>query len=226
MFIMQKKISLFITGTDTEVGKTYIACGVAEGFVKMGYSVGVMKPVATGLRKYSTDALKLIKASRVNDNYEIINPVRYGPAVSPNIAGEISGRQVNIPKIMRAFKILSRKYEIMVVEGIGGLMVPLKNDFFVADLVKKMNAYLVVVSRPTIGTLNHTIMTIMLAKACGLSIAGFVINYHKNFRIGISEKKNPRVIEDITGVPLLGIVRFRQRDFRQICLNLKTMFDL
>jgi dethiobiotin synthetase len=222
---MQKKISLFITGTDTGIGKTYVACGIIREFVKMGYSVGVMKPVATGLKKYSADALELIKAGKVKDDYEIVNPVRYAPALSPNIASRLSGKEISIGKIMRSYNTLLKKYSVLIVEGIGGLMVPLKNNFFVADLVKKMRAYLIIVSRPIIGTLNHTIMTIMLARAYGLRTIGFVINYHRNFKIGISERKNPKVIEDIMKLPLLGVVRFRQKNFKNICFNIKDLLQ-
>lgn len=196
--------SVFVTGTDTGVGKTVVAAGLAAAFARGGADVGVMKPVATGAPR-SADALFLRSAAGSHDPLETINPVCLPAPLAPAVAARLARRPMDLARIMKAWRALSSTHECMIVEGIGGLLVPLKGRFTVADLARRMNLPLLIVARPTLGTLNHTALTVHAARAAGLTIAGIILNYHAPFRRGLAERTNLRAIGDLAGgVPLLG----------------------
>lgn len=196
---------IFITGTDTEVGKTVVAAGLAGALKKRGVEVGVMKPVATGGRE---DTLFLMKAISSPDPIERVNPIFLEPPLAPSIAAEISRVEIDLSKIWKAYAKLSSQHEFMVVEGIGGLLVPIKGKFLVSDLIKRLNLPIIVVSRPGLGTINHTLLTIRCAKSHGIEIKGIIINSLKKERISLAERTNPEIIEELSGIPILGILPF------------------
>lgn len=196
---------IFVSGTDTEVGKTVVAAGLAGALKKRGVEVGVMKPVATGGRE---DALFLMKAVSSPDSIERVNPIFLEPPLAPSIATEISRVEIDLSKIWKAYAKLSSQHEFMVVEGIGGLLVPIKGKFLVSDLIKRLNLPIIVVSRPGLGTINHTLLTIRCAKSYGIEIKGIIINSLKKERISLAERTNPEIIEGLSGIPILGILPF------------------
>ena len=207
-------MSIFITGTDTGIGKTLVAGGLANALYRMGVNVGVMKPVATGCiakngQLVSDDALFLAKAAKVTDDINLINPVALKPPLSPNVAAKLTHKKIKLGKVFDAYSELAKRHDTMIVEGIGGLMVPILDNFFVADLVKRLSIPLVIVTRPTLGTLNHTIMTVRIAESYRIKIAGIIINYYdKGFRKGRAERYNTMMLERICGVPILAEVPF------------------
>ena len=139
---------IFVTGTDTDCGKTIIAGGIARALLHKGFNVGVMKPVATwgdprrepGGRKrwISEDALHLRQAAATSDSLDLINPICFKAAMAPWPAARLEKKKIDIHRVTLAYKELCRRHDFVVVEGVGGLMVPLKRDFFVIDLIARM----------------------------------------------------------------------------------------
>lgn len=195
--------SFFITGTDTGVGKTMIAAAMAAVFRRKAISVGVMKPVASGGRE---DAELLIKGAGVSDEISVVNPYCLKTPVAPAVAADMEGVTIDIEKIMAAYSELSRRHEMVIVEGVGGLLVPIYKDFLVSDLIKDLSLPVIIVARPNLGTINHTLLTIRQARTEGIEVLGVIINNYNDSTAGIAEKTAPEVIERIGKVPVLGVV--------------------
>lgn len=205
--------SVFVTGTDTGVGKTVVAAGIAAALARRGVGVGVMKPVATGGKRrggrvVSEDAELLQRAAGVHDPVEMVNPVCLEPPLAPSVASRLTHRPVDLQLVWKAFKVLASAHECLVVEGIGGLMTPLLERYTVAHLVQRLGLPLLIVARPTLGTINHTALTIHAARSFGLPVCGLVVNHHARFRIGVAERLNPETLESEANAPLLGEVPF------------------
>ncbi len=201
----------FITGTDTGVGKTSITAGLAGSMRKMGVDVGVMKPIATGYPNKtgfkSSDVVKLVEAASVKDPENLINPVFLPLPTSPYDATKLLELSVDMPLIFEQFKKLLSMHEMLLVEGIGGIMTPITKNFFVADMIKGMNIEAIIVTRATIGTLNHTVMTCNACKDYGIKIRGIIIN---NFdeKGTPAEKNSPVTLYELTNIPILGTIPF------------------
>lgn len=201
--------SLFITGTDTGVGKTFVTAGLASALARRGCNVGVMKPVATGarLRKgklVSSDAEILRRAAGTDDDPDLICPVRFRVPAAPTVAAEMSGTSVSLDRIVKAYRLLRSRHGILLVEGIGGLLVPIRPRCTVADLVRRLRLPLLIVARAALGTLNHTALTVSAARKHGLDIRGIVVNFGRSPRPDPVERRNPREIERLCGVPVFA----------------------
>jgi dethiobiotin synthetase len=202
---------LFVTGTDTGVGKTYVSTGIATALISRCVDVGVMKPAETGCsmragRLVPKDALRLMKSACVKDPLSLVNPYRFRRPIAPAVAGEREGKTIDPLMIISAFQTLSKRHEFMIVEGAGGIMAPLSGKYTYLDLAKKIGLPVLIVSRPGLGTINHTLLTIAALRGRKISIAGIVINYAQDVRSGLAEKTNPGVIEKISGIQILGII--------------------
>lgn len=216
---------IFITGTDTGVGKTYVAAGIAEALRDM-LNVGVMKPVETGCptRKgdlVPRDAYRLINASAVNDELDLVNPYRFSKPLAPYVAAGLEGTKISMSRIMKAFQTLNRRHEFLIVEGAGGVMVPLTKEVTFLDLAQVMRIPVLIVARPGLGTINHTLLTVAALRTRRIPMAGIVINYAQAQAQGIAEKTNPTTIEKISGVQILSSVPFNFRMFDSIVASLK-----
>ncbi len=194
----------FITGTDTEVGKTCVTVVLGALLKKHGYDVGVMKPVQCGGR----DAGLLKKYLDSPDALSLINPYFAPEPLSPNLAFQRAGRRVKPKKIIKACAALSQRHDILLIEGAGGLLVPLKEDYTVLDLARDCEAELVIVARLGLGTINHTLLTIEQARRHGLKVKGLVFNRGRSRAKGVPERTNPEVIGRISRVPVLGTIPF------------------
>lgn len=213
---------IFVTGTDTNVGKTVVAAALAAALKIDGVDVGVMKPVQTGalpdndtnqllsvlggappasLR--APDAEYLKATAGVDDPMRLICPSMYITPVAPMVAAEFEGRPVNVGAILSAYRDLAARHDFVVVEGAGGITVPLTEDYLMADLARAMGLPILVVARPSLGTINHTRLTVEYAKAAGLEVVGVVIN-RCPARPDIAERTNPAVIERLCKVPVLA----------------------
>ena len=169
---------LFVTGTDTGVGKTFVACALARGLRAVGIDVGVMKPIETGVPSTGPeDARALQSAAGVEDPLELICPVRFSLPASPEAAARAEGRSVSRADLRKAFEVLARRHEFMLVEGAGGLLVPLDREHDMADLARELDLPLLVVARARLGTVNHTRLTLEVAEARGLEVFGVVISH-------------------------------------------------
>lgn len=207
----------FVTGTDTGIGKTVVAGGLAAMLKSKGMNVGVMKPVATGGKEIdgrivSDDARFLMDIIDCQDPYDLVNPICLMPALAPAVAARLSNKVIDMEIVWNSFEMLKAKHEFMIIEGIGGLLVPLSDNFYVADMAKRMNLPLIIVSRQSLGAINHTLLTVTCARNKGLKIEGIIINnpppYPSPQRVGddVAEKTNPSEIEKYSGIPILGII--------------------
>lgn len=202
--------SIFITGTDTDVGKTYIAVGLAVTLRKMGIDVGVMKPFAAGTAQKtgfkSEDIEILANAAQVNDPEILLNPQFFPIAASPYTALKNLKIKPNIKLILNRFKKLSKLHSMMLVEGMGGIMTPILQDYFVTNLIKDMKLPTIIVTRTKIGTINHTIMTCKMCERYKIPVKGIVIN---NFDTnGYNVKELKRDLENLTNMSVLGTIPF------------------
>lgn len=225
---------LFITGTDTDIGKTFVTAGIAFTLKKMGKDVGIMKPFAAGTPKKSgyksEDVQILSKAAQVNDDEKLINPYFFPIPSSPFTAIKNLGIKFDIEKVLNSFKQLSSLHNILLVEGIGGVMTPILKDYFVTNLIKEMNLDTILITSSRIGTINHTIMTCKMCQTYDLKIHGIIINTLDRNGYPIDNLK--RDIEELTTIPVLGSIPY-MNDFdlerlSEIVKNnipIKSLFD-
>jgi len=197
---------VFVTGTDTEVGKTFVAAGVAAALKRRGVDVGVMKPVATGR---SDDARQLLKASGSRDPLDLVNPVHFKAPLSPHLAAKREGARADLRSIDRAFATLSSRHEFMIVEGAGGLLVPIRDGFTMADLAKRLRLPLLIVARDALGTINHATLTVEAARSRGLKVLGVVVNRSKPGRPDLAERLNPDAIAQAARVEIIASLPWR-----------------
>lgn len=213
---MQMANGIFITGTDTEIGKTVIAGGLAAAMRAAGIDVGVMKPIASGGvqrdgRLVSEDAIFLKDAALVDDDLSLINPICLRLPLAPSVAAEIEGVSIEREGVEAAFNQLRRRHEFMVVEGVGGIAVPIGGEALVANLAQRFQLPLLIVARPNLGTINHTVLTVAFAERFQLGMCGIVLNGLRQEMAGLVEETNPKEIARLTQLPILGVVPFDGR---------------
>lgn len=209
-----KSNGIFITGTDTEIGKTIIAGGLAAALKATGVDVGVMKPIATGGISHPTvseDAIFLQHAAQVDDALAFINPICLRHPLAPSVAAALEGVAIDLSQVDVAFNRLCQRHQFMVVEGVGGLAVPIQGELVVADLAKRLNLPLLIVARASLGTINHTLLTVTFARSFDLEIRGVVLNGLQADAKGLAEETNPEEIARLTRLPILGIVPYDKR---------------
>lgn len=192
---------IFVTATDTEAGKTYVACKIAEALKEAGIDCGVFKPFSTGNRD---DAKTLIKASGIKEKPETVTPVFYKNPMSPYAASLIEKKPFNIKTVDKTYEYFISKYDFTVVEGVGGLLVPLKKDFFVSDMIKRFKLPVIVVARFGLGTINHTLLTVDKLRRDKDEIAGIILSGRKDVK-DISAYSNAPLIKKITKLPVLEL---------------------
>jgi len=205
------KHGLFITGTDTGVGKTVVTAALAIVLRRRGMDVGVMKPVATGCVRrreglVSEDAEFLAQAADAPESLDEIAPIRLAEPLAPTVAEARAGRLLDLEPMWAAWRRLSMVHEIMLVEGIGGILCPVTPTESVADLARRFGLPIVVVARATLGTINHTALTVEAARARGLEVAGIVINRYDRDREDVAQLTAPDEIQRVTGATVLGLV--------------------
>jgi dethiobiotin synthetase len=201
---------IFITGTDTGVGKTIIAAGLVIALRKQGRDCGYFKPFASGAVKTRTGLLApdlrlILHATGLMDPPPLMNPVCLVPPLAPLPAAEMTGVQWTWPEIARAYALLRSFHDFMVVEGVGGVLVPLKKRFLVIDLIKRLDLPVLVVARPNLGTINHTLLTLTVLKQHRIKVLGFLFNGQKG-RPGPAAKSAPDIIRAFSGVPYWGSI--------------------
>ena len=209
--------SYFVAGTDTGVGKTAITASLALSLRKRGVDVGVMKPIASGYERTarfrSQDVEILYEASKVGDDESAVNPVFLPIPASPYDASKALKTEVDMGDVFAKFEHLKKAHQMMLVEGIGGMMTPIRRDFFVADMVRHMGLETILVTRAALGTLNHTIMTVEMCRKYQIPVKGLVVNYYDE-NGGTAERNSPATLHEITGVPVLGVVPLLKGDVK------------
>lgn len=214
---MQRVNGVFVTGTDTEVGKTVVACALAAWARAQGTEVGVMKPVATGGRRMSgrwvsADAQHLARAADVRDPWALVNPVCFREPLAPWTAARRARRPVRLETVMSAFHALRRCHPFLVVEGIGGLLVPLNARFNVIEMARRMGLPLVIVARAGLGTLNHTLLSLDCAQAFRVPVAAVILNHAqrpaRDRMARLAYETNPKLLRRLSRAPILGPLPF------------------
>jgi dethiobiotin synthetase len=203
---------LFITGSDTGVGKTFFTCALAALLRSYGYKVGVMKPAETGCvekdgQLFPEDAWRLKSASGCAEPIEIICPYRFSEPLAPSIAAERAAVKIDVDHLLAVYRDISAKHDITLVEGAGGLMVPLVPSFTFADFACVAKLPLIVVAANKLGVINHLLLTLEHASCKGLRMIGYVLN-HATDEPSLAAETNREVIAGMTGVPCLGEMPF------------------
>jgi dethiobiotin synthetase len=211
---------LFVTGTDTGVGKTLVACALVRALRARGVNVGAMKPVATGAlvegrRLIAEDGLRLWWAAGAEDDFALVSPVACREPLAPAVAAARARKPVDLQKVFAAYKKLVVQHEFMVVEGVGGLCVPLRGKYLVLDLARRLGLPLLIVARWRLGTINHTLLTVRAARAAGLEVAGIVLNETDAAPHGVAERTVAPVLEKLAGAPVLARIPYLKGDFAQ-----------
>ncbi|MFH0813865.1 MAG: dethiobiotin synthase [Pseudomonadota bacterium] len=206
---------LFITGTDTGVGKTMVAGGLAAVLREDGFDVSVMKPAETGCLMddrgmlLPADGEFLRHMSGTKEPLERIVPYRFKEPLAPAVAAELEGITIDIDKVVKIFEAQSNRHEFVLVEGAGGLLVPFYRDFLILDLINLLKLPILIISRASLGTINHTLLTVRCAQAANIPVAGIVIN-NVSPEKSIAAKTNPEVIARLTDAPIRGILPYRR----------------
>lgn len=178
--------SYFVVGTDTNVGKTYVASALLRHFVSSGKRALGMKPVASGCelsehgiwqgQLVNDDVVALYEAGNVPAALELINPYRFEPAIAPHIAAEKAGVEIDLDLIVRSYHTLAEMADVVVVEGAGGFFVPVNDQQTLADLAVKLKLPIILLVGMRLGCINHALLTVEAIKSRGLTLAGWVAN--------------------------------------------------
>lgn len=203
---MTRQHGFFVTGTDTGVGKTVVACALARGLREAGETVRVMKPVETGVGEAGPlDALALAAAAGGPDPLELVCPARFAMPAAPNVAARAEGKSVPLDAIRRAYDELAARGGMIVAEGAGGLLAPLTDDLVMADLAAELDLPVLLVARGALGTINHTQLALREIERRGLELAGVVVSVGP-VPLSTADSANLAFLRTVLGDRLLGEV--------------------
>ena len=202
--------SLFITGTDTDVGKTYVTAGLAVLLRKSKIDVGVMKPFAAGIPQKkgfkSEDVEILTKCAGVTDPESELNPQFFPIPASPYTAWKNLKIKPKINPVLSSYANLTKIHSVMLVEGMGGILTPILKNYFITDLIKDMKIPAILVTRTRVGTINHTLMTIKMCEKYKIPLKGIIINDFDSDGYKINELV--RDLKGLTKTPIVGSIPF------------------
>ena len=205
--------SVFVTGTDTDIGKTYISSGIASALYRRGVSVGIMKPFASGCTNTTNlpdDVLTLAKAANsLSDPSDLMCPYRYTMTASPYTAWMRGGEsKADISHVLECYEALDAIHDVIVVEGVGGVRTPILRSYAVSDLIADMGIPAVVVCSDVLGTINHTVMTVESCRRSNVTIRGIIINGGAGHVDSVRYDRHvlEQDIEELCGLSILGFV--------------------
>ena len=206
---------VFVTGTDTEVGKTVLAAAVVAAAAERGMTVAAFKPVVTGLDEppgeFGRDHELLASVANAGQTPADVAPHRYPEAVSPHLASQMANETIDPEALVAAAQTQANRAEALVVEGVGGLLVPLANDYLVRDFAGELSLPVVVAARPGLGTINHSLLAVEACRAVALRIQAVVLTPWPDEPQRIHES-NRETIERFGEVPVLTLPRTRPED--------------
>jgi dethiobiotin synthetase len=197
--------ALFITGTDTAVGKTFVACALAHALRARGRRVAVMKPVETGVESEPEDALRLRAAAADPAPLDVICPYRLRAPLAPALAARVEGVTIDIERLTALVARRAAAADVLLVEGAGGLLVPLAGRTTWAELAARCALPLLIVGANRLGTINHCALTARAAMASGLAVRGVVLS-QRDREADPSAATNAAAVHDLTGLPVLGVL--------------------
>ncbi|MBS3975596.1 MAG: dethiobiotin synthase [Syntrophomonadaceae bacterium] len=194
----------FITGTDTGVGKTVVTAGLLGALRNKNIDAIAIKPMQSG---GILDAAFYCATTPLPYQPEELSAICLELPLAPAVAAAEAGIDIDLAKVMDHFHQLAGKHEMVLAEGAGGLLVPLTGTHYtVADLAKDIGLPLLIVARPTLGTINHTCLSVAYARARGLEVAGIIISGYPHENPGLAERTNPQIIAEMAEVPVLGLL--------------------
>lgn len=200
----RRPAGVFVTGTDTGVGKTVVTCALVRGLRQRGVDAGAMKPVETGVGEAGpADALALRAAAGGADPLDDVCPQRFALPAAPTVAARHAGARVDLAAVDAAWARLRERHAWLAVEGAGGLLVPAAEGVTMADLAERLGLPVLVVARAALGTVNHTRLTLEAARARGLALAGLVI-CHAGGPLVAADAANLEELRRDPGAPLVG----------------------
>jgi len=195
---------LFVTGTDTGCGKTSVACVLAQALRSAGRTVAVLKPVETGCEAgVATDAVALARAAGDHRSLDDVCPYRFALPAAPNVAARAEQADIDLARIERAYRAARDQADAVLVEGAGGALVPVTDQCDMLGLVRRLELPLLVVARATLGTINHSLLTLEAARARGLEVLGLVVS-HTEPVLSDSDHANLQALLEVLGPLYLG----------------------
>lgn len=203
--------SLFITGTDTAVGKTTVACAVAAAVSQAGLRVGVLKPVETGCPEYDgvlepEDARRLLYFADCRLELRTVCPYALRDPLAPLVAAAREDLVLDVDRLLRSYREIAAAHDLTLIEGAGGLLVPILPDFTFADLALRLDVPIIVVVASRLGAINHALLTVRYARSLGLRVLGYVVNF-LSLEPDLAARTNLEVLADWLG-PALGVVPY------------------
>ena len=221
--------SLFVTGTDTDVGKTCVSASIVKNLRDMDIDVGVMKPFASGHKKNSSslpqDVEILMKYSGSQDPIDLVNPYFFEIPTSPYDAAKILVQKINLQKVIDAYNKLLSSHDLVIVEGIGGLMTPITQNYFVSNLISELDIDTIIVMGSKLGTVNHTLLTYEHCKQMHLKLKGFIINQTEPNGYELTNLKQ-QIMELTSQIVYCAIPYHRNFDFDLYVDNFTNFVDI
>lgn len=224
---------VFIIGTDTDVGKTIITAGLVHVLRKSGIDACCFKAVLSGGTEENGRLIpgdvKLVKeVCNIDEEYQLMNPYCLKASVSPHLAARLEHLEISREKILDTYRRLSEKYEYIVAEGAGGLVVPIiDNSYFIYDLIKDLNLPVIIVARAAVGTINHTALTLKFAESIGLDVRGIIINRYTD---EVHVNDNIETIKKITNKDIIAVIDdikdFESKDFKGLKDEFEKKIDI
>lgn len=207
--------SVFITSTNTEVGKTLVTSALVKNLQLKKINPIFMKPIASGCKQVKNNLMSedIIFLSKIlNFNYddlllEKLNPVKYKLPLAPYSAISLGEKNFKIQPIKKSFNYLIKNFDFVIVEGIGGIAVPLKKNYFVYDLIKYLNLPVIIVAENKLGVLNEILLTVNLCWQKSIKVTGIILNQNSSPK-DLSQKSNKKIIEKLTNLPVLLEIPF------------------
>ena len=221
--------SLFVTGTDTDVGKTCVSASIVKNLRGMDIDVGVMKPFASGHKKNPNslpqDVEILMKYSGSQDPIDLVNPYFFEIPTSPYDAAKILVQKINLQKVIDAYNKLLSSHDLVIVEGISGLMTPITQNYFVSNLISELDIDTIVVMGSKLGTVNHTLLTYEHCKQMHLKLKGFIINQTEPNGYELTNLKQ-QIMELTSQIVYCAIPYHRNFDFDLYVDNFTNFVDI
>lgn len=208
---------VFVTGTDTGVGKTFVSAALVCRLVQLGCSVGVMKPVETGVDSDTSnhsDAARLMAVAGVKDSLDLVSPYRFPAPLAPFSAASAQGQVIELSEIVRCYEQLAARYPCVVVEGAGGLLVPMDSQWDMSDLVSRLGLPVVLVGRVGLGGINHALLTLEALERRKISVVALLLN-ETAAPVGSMQLEQQAstvaLLRERVSVPLLGPLPYQSR---------------
>jgi dethiobiotin synthetase len=221
---------VFVTGTDTGVGKTFVTSALARHLKHRGLAVGVMKPIETGVAPDApglSDADRLARAAGVLDGLDLIAPYRFPDALAPLAAARRAGLSVDVGVIAQAVQILRARHTVLLIEGVGGVLVPIGPQLDVRDLIARLGAAVLVVGRANLGGVNHALLTVEAVRLRGLTVLAVALNEPApapaTMAAELQVESTVELIRELAGAPVVGPLRYAPSGERSSETTLDTI---